>query len=161
MAFDNGGKVRQFDDGGKIMTSPGLSLVSVKNHLHCRRPHLLLQSPPSLIATTFNTNRLQFSSTTMHLPWPDVPSSATTTSEKSVDMTKGKVVAKFCAKYLHQQVLKHEAYSAGDIGTSVQKAFFSRSGSKFYMYNSNYMSLRIGMHFHTILAGVLLLTVSM
>ncbi|KAL6524206.1 hypothetical protein OROMI_031301 [Orobanche minor] len=36
----------------------------------------------------------------------------------------GKVVAKFCAKYLHQQVLKHEAYIAGDIGTSVQKAFF-------------------------------------
>ncbi|XP_027180690.1 probable protein phosphatase 2C 60 isoform X1 [Coffea eugenioides] len=36
----------------------------------------------------------------------------------------GKVVAKFCAKYLHQQVCKHEAYAAGDIGTSVQKAFF-------------------------------------
>ncbi|KAM3379501.1 putative protein phosphatase 2C 60 [Capsicum galapagoense] len=36
----------------------------------------------------------------------------------------GKVVAKFCAKYLHQQVLKHEAYLQGDIGTSVQKAFF-------------------------------------
>ncbi|OIS97530.1 PREDICTED: probable protein phosphatase 2C 60 [Nicotiana attenuata] len=36
----------------------------------------------------------------------------------------GKVVAKFCAKYLHQQVLKHEAYLHGDIGTSVQKAFF-------------------------------------
>ncbi|XP_059275319.1 probable protein phosphatase 2C 60 isoform X2 [Lycium ferocissimum] len=35
-----------------------------------------------------------------------------------------KVVAKFCAKYLHQQVLKHEAYLHGDIGTSVQKAFF-------------------------------------
>ncbi|CAA3025349.1 probable phosphatase 2C 60 [Olea europaea subsp. europaea] len=35
----------------------------------------------------------------------------------------GKVVAKFCAKYLHQQVLKHEAYLTGDIGTSVQKAF--------------------------------------
>ncbi|XP_052487508.1 probable protein phosphatase 2C 21 isoform X2 [Gossypium raimondii] len=35
----------------------------------------------------------------------------------------GKAVAKFCAKHLHQQVLKHEAYSAGDIGTSVQKAF--------------------------------------
>ncbi|GLT38261.1 hypothetical protein SLA2020_125210 [Shorea laevis] len=34
-----------------------------------------------------------------------------------------KAVAKFCAKYLHQQVLKHEAYLAGDIGTSVQKAF--------------------------------------
>ncbi|CAI9784780.1 unnamed protein product [Fraxinus pennsylvanica] len=36
----------------------------------------------------------------------------------------GKVVAKFCAKYLHQQVLKHEAYLSGDIGTSIQKAFF-------------------------------------
>ncbi|CAI9772320.1 unnamed protein product [Fraxinus pennsylvanica] len=36
----------------------------------------------------------------------------------------GKVVAKFCAKYLHQQVLRHEAYLARDIGTSVQKAFF-------------------------------------
>ncbi|CAN1816382.1 Probable protein phosphatase 2C 60 [Linum perenne] len=36
----------------------------------------------------------------------------------------GKVVAKFCAKYLHQQVLKHDAYVAGDIGTSLQKSFF-------------------------------------
>ncbi|XXG58625.1 hypothetical protein AAC387_Pa04g0893 [Persea americana] len=36
----------------------------------------------------------------------------------------GKVVAKFCAKYLHTQVLKNEAYSAGDLGASVQKAFF-------------------------------------
>lgn len=36
----------------------------------------------------------------------------------------GKVVAKFCAKFLHQQVLKSEDYAAGDIGTSVQKAFF-------------------------------------
>ncbi|KAJ8538816.1 hypothetical protein K7X08_030112 [Anisodus acutangulus] len=36
----------------------------------------------------------------------------------------GKVVAKFCAKYLHQQVLKHEAYLQGDIGTAIQKAFF-------------------------------------
>uniref|UniRef100_A0A7N0SV74 protein-serine/threonine phosphatase n=1 Tax=Kalanchoe fedtschenkoi TaxID=63787 RepID=A0A7N0SV74_KALFE len=36
----------------------------------------------------------------------------------------GKVVAKFCAKYLHRQVLRHEAYSAGDIGTAVHKAYF-------------------------------------
>ncbi|KAJ1377602.1 hypothetical protein SESBI_48719 [Sesbania bispinosa] len=36
----------------------------------------------------------------------------------------GKVVAKFCAKYLHQQVLRSEAYTAGDVGTSLQKAFF-------------------------------------
>ncbi|CAI9260237.1 unnamed protein product [Lactuca saligna] len=35
----------------------------------------------------------------------------------------GKVVAKFCAKYLHRQVLKHEAYSSGDIETSVEKSF--------------------------------------
>ncbi|KAJ4957929.1 hypothetical protein NE237_025040 [Protea cynaroides] len=36
----------------------------------------------------------------------------------------GKVVAKFCAKYLHQQFLKNEAYSAGDLVTSVRKSFF-------------------------------------
>ncbi|KAK4349483.1 hypothetical protein RND71_032238 [Anisodus tanguticus] len=36
----------------------------------------------------------------------------------------GKVVTKFCAKYLHQQVLKHEAYLQGDIGTAVQNSFF-------------------------------------
>ncbi|XP_012573111.1 probable protein phosphatase 2C 60 isoform X3 [Cicer arietinum] len=35
----------------------------------------------------------------------------------------GKAVSKFCAKYLHQQVLKHEAYVAGDIATSLQKSF--------------------------------------
>ncbi|KAJ1413102.1 hypothetical protein SESBI_19861 [Sesbania bispinosa] len=35
----------------------------------------------------------------------------------------GKVVAKFCAKFLHQQVLKSEAYLAGDVGTALQKAF--------------------------------------
>ncbi|KAG5065467.1 hypothetical protein JHK86_009198 [Glycine max] len=35
----------------------------------------------------------------------------------------GKVVAKFCAKFLHQQVLKSETYLTGDIGTSLQKAF--------------------------------------
>lgn len=35
----------------------------------------------------------------------------------------GKEVAKFCANYLHQQVLRHEAYLAGDLATSVQKAF--------------------------------------
>ncbi|CAA3002863.1 probable phosphatase 2C 60 [Olea europaea subsp. europaea] len=35
----------------------------------------------------------------------------------------GKVVAKFCVTYLHQQVLKHQAYLTGDIGTSAQKAF--------------------------------------
>ncbi|KAJ3679187.1 hypothetical protein LUZ60_017198 [Juncus effusus] len=36
----------------------------------------------------------------------------------------GKVVSKFCAKYLHKQVLKNEAYSTGDLGTAVHKAFF-------------------------------------
>ncbi|CAA2974399.1 probable protein phosphatase 2C 60 isoform X2 [Olea europaea var. sylvestris] len=35
----------------------------------------------------------------------------------------GKEVAKFCANYLHQQVLSHEAYVAGDLATSVPKAF--------------------------------------
>ncbi|KAL5980409.1 hypothetical protein ACLOJK_028317 [Asimina triloba] len=37
---------------------------------------------------------------------------------------QSKVVAKFCAKYLHTQVLKNEAYSAGDLAASVQRAFF-------------------------------------
>ncbi|KAA8540556.1 hypothetical protein F0562_024525 [Nyssa sinensis] len=35
----------------------------------------------------------------------------------------GKAVAKFCAKYLHQEVLKHEANLDGDLGASLQKAF--------------------------------------
>ncbi|XP_058785971.1 probable protein phosphatase 2C 60 isoform X1 [Vicia villosa] len=35
----------------------------------------------------------------------------------------GKVVAKFCAKFLHQQMLKSEAYLVGDIGTSLQESF--------------------------------------
>ncbi|KAJ6915493.1 hypothetical protein NC651_017478 [Populus alba x Populus x berolinensis] len=49
---------------------------------------------------------------------------ATTSFFGVYDGHGGKVVAKFCAKFLHQQVLKDEAYAAGDIGTSVQKAFF-------------------------------------
>uniref|UniRef100_A0A6N2KHS1 protein-serine/threonine phosphatase n=1 Tax=Salix viminalis TaxID=40686 RepID=A0A6N2KHS1_SALVM len=55
-------------------------------------------------------------------------------------LMRSKVVAKFCSKFLHQQVLKKEAYAAGDIGTSVQKAFFSMptSGSAFKnMQNTN------------------------
>uniref|UniRef100_A0A0E0LE43 protein-serine/threonine phosphatase n=1 Tax=Oryza punctata TaxID=4537 RepID=A0A0E0LE43_ORYPU len=36
----------------------------------------------------------------------------------------GRVVAKFCAKYLHREVLRSEAYSAGDLGTAAHKAFF-------------------------------------
>ncbi|CAI9113851.1 OLC1v1014542C8 [Oldenlandia corymbosa var. corymbosa] len=35
----------------------------------------------------------------------------------------GKAVAKFCAKYLHEQVLKSEAYAAGDLGASLQRSF--------------------------------------
>ncbi|XP_011031437.1 PREDICTED: probable protein phosphatase 2C 60 isoform X1 [Populus euphratica] len=49
---------------------------------------------------------------------------ATTSFFGVYDGHGGKVVAKFCAKFLHQQVLKNEAYVAGDIGTSVQKSFF-------------------------------------
>ncbi|XP_024316136.1 probable protein phosphatase 2C 11 isoform X3 [Brachypodium distachyon] len=40
----------------------------------------------------------------------------------------GRVVAKFCAKYLHSQVLKSEAYSSGDLGTAVHRAFFRMDG---------------------------------
>ncbi|XP_052190329.1 probable protein phosphatase 2C 60 isoform X1 [Diospyros lotus] len=56
-----------------------------------------------------------------HAAYPDLD---TSTSFFGVyDGHGGKVVAKFCAKFLHQQVLKDKAYSAGDIGASVQKAF--------------------------------------
>ncbi|KAJ6766178.1 PROTEIN PHOSPHATASE 2C [Salix purpurea] len=36
----------------------------------------------------------------------------------------GKVVAKFCSKFLHQQVLKNEEYAAGDIGTFCPESIF-------------------------------------
>lgn len=36
----------------------------------------------------------------------------------------GKVVAKFCSKYLHREVMKSEGYSVGELGTAVNKAFF-------------------------------------
>ncbi|GFP93562.1 probable protein phosphatase 2c 60 [Phtheirospermum japonicum] len=35
----------------------------------------------------------------------------------------GKEVSKFCAKFLHRQVMEHEAYVAGDLSTSLKKAF--------------------------------------
>lgn len=48
----------------------------------------------------------------------------------------GKVVAKFCAKFLHQQMLKSEAYLAGDIGTSLQKAFLRlEENRKHHLYS--------------------------
>ncbi|KAH8512753.1 hypothetical protein H0E87_006162 [Populus deltoides] len=43
--------------------------------------------------------------------------------EESDEMDDGQAVAKFCAKYLHQQVLRQESYLSGDLGTSLQKAF--------------------------------------
>ncbi|KAM3711277.1 hypothetical protein ACB098_01G098200 [Castanea mollissima] len=57
-----------------------------------------------------------------HAAFPDLDPS--TSFFGVYDGHGGKVVAKFCAKYLHQQMLRNEAYSAGDIGSSVQKAFF-------------------------------------
>nr|KAJ0210972.1 hypothetical protein LSAT_V11C400160240 [Lactuca sativa] len=35
----------------------------------------------------------------------------------------GQALSKFYAKYLHQQVLKQEAYATGDTGTAAQKSF--------------------------------------
>ncbi|XP_062099374.1 probable protein phosphatase 2C 60 [Humulus lupulus] len=57
-----------------------------------------------------------------HAAYPDLD--ASTSFFGVYDGHGGKVVAKFCAKFLHRQVLKNDAYIAGDIGTSVQKSFF-------------------------------------
>lgn len=51
----------------------------------------------------------------------------------------GKAVAKFCAKYLHQQMLSNEAYSSGDIGTSVQKAFMRLVYIVLHLLNSAFL----------------------
>ncbi|KAK9014991.1 hypothetical protein V6N11_006126 [Hibiscus sabdariffa] len=56
-----------------------------------------------------------------HAAYPDVDNM--TSFFGVYDGHGGQAVAKFCAKYLHQQVLRHEAYSAGDIGTALQKSF--------------------------------------
>lgn len=39
------------------------------------------------------------------------------------DLMAGKVVAKFCAKFLHKELLTDEGYLAGDLTTSVRRAF--------------------------------------
>ncbi|KAK2986512.1 hypothetical protein RJ640_021387, partial [Escallonia rubra] len=59
-----------------------------------------------------------------HAAYPDLDSS--TSFFGVYDGHGGKGVAKFCAKYLHQQVVKHEAYLAGDIGTSLQQSYLRR-----------------------------------
>ncbi|KAF8013326.1 hypothetical protein BT93_I1235 [Corymbia citriodora subsp. variegata] len=56
-----------------------------------------------------------------HAAYPDLD--ASTSFFGVYDGHGGKVVAKFCANYLHQQVLKNEAYAAGEIGMSLQKTF--------------------------------------
>ncbi|XP_038714086.1 probable protein phosphatase 2C 21 [Tripterygium wilfordii] len=58
-----------------------------------------------------------------HQAYLDFDSSTATSFFGVYDGHGGKAVAKFCAKHLHQQVLRHEAYIAGDIGTSLQNAF--------------------------------------
>ncbi|GKB93600.1 probable protein phosphatase 2C 60 [Tanacetum coccineum] len=59
-----------------------------------------------------------------HAAHPDLDSSASFFDVLYVPVIEaGKVVAKFCAKFLHQQVLKQEAYPTGNIETFVQKSF--------------------------------------
>ncbi|KAJ4822148.1 hypothetical protein Tsubulata_017305 [Turnera subulata] len=58
-----------------------------------------------------------------HAAYPDLDSSTSTSFFGVYDGHGGKAVAKFCAKYLHQQVLREEAYVSGDLCTSAQRAF--------------------------------------
>ncbi|KAE8732820.1 putative protein phosphatase 2C 70 [Hibiscus syriacus] len=75
---------------------------------------------PHLVKGQYITPRLG-SSICKHAAYPDLD--ASTSFFGVYDGHGGKVVAKICAKYLHQQVLKNEVFAAGDIGTSVQRAF--------------------------------------
>ncbi|KAF2313034.1 hypothetical protein GH714_008823 [Hevea brasiliensis] len=56
-----------------------------------------------------------------HAALPDLD--ASTSFFGVYDGHGGKVVAKFCAKFLHQQVLRSEAYSAGDMELLCRKHF--------------------------------------
>ncbi|MCD9645306.1 hypothetical protein HAX54_034142 [Datura stramonium] len=56
-----------------------------------------------------------------HAVYPNLDSS--TSFFGVYDGHGGDEVSKFCAKFLHQEVLNHEAFSAGDMGTSIQNAF--------------------------------------
>ncbi|CAH9104679.1 unnamed protein product [Cuscuta europaea] len=61
-----------------------------------------------------------------HASYPNLDSS--TSFFAVYDGHGGDEVAKFCAKYLHEQFLNHEAYSAGDLSTSIQKSFLRMDG---------------------------------
>ncbi|KAL4559865.1 hypothetical protein LXL04_032011 [Taraxacum kok-saghyz] len=56
-----------------------------------------------------------------HAAYPDLGCS--TSFFGVYDGHGGQAVSKFCARHLHQQLVKHEAFLTGDIGTAVQKAF--------------------------------------
>ncbi|KAB5516181.1 hypothetical protein DKX38_026829 [Salix brachista] len=121
----------------KVLTArdigTGLHFEVLKELLEMVEDNRFRKAIFELVATQFSKDgeilrgwrngRLRYGLSSMQ-GWRATMEDADNTNDKFGQAGICKVVAKFCSKFLHQQVLKNEAYAAGDIGTSVQKAFF-------------------------------------
>ncbi|KAM2527382.1 hypothetical protein TB1_024644 [Malus domestica] len=109
-----------------------LDLEEEKKFIKMLEMGIYLSAPKTdKVSEDGENDRLRYGSSSMqgwrstmedaHAAYPDFDGS--TSFFGVYDGHGGKAVSNFCAKYLHQQVLKDEAYLAGDLGSSLQKAF--------------------------------------